>query len=108
MIKRGTVNFTVDLISLIDLAGLVCTGFIIKYTLPPGSGGYGYRGGRGGEERIRELWSMTRHEWGNVHFYLSLLFVFLMAAHIILHWDWIKSYFKSVFGRLSPASAVKP
>jgi hypothetical protein len=42
------------------------------------------------------LWSMTRHEWGDIHFYLSALFVILMVVHIILHWTWIKNYFKSL------------
>jgi len=41
---------------------------------------------------------MTRHEWGAVHFYLAILFVALMVVHIILHWTWIKCYFKSLFG----------
>jgi len=101
MLKRGTVNFIVDLVGLADLLGLALTGYIMRYILPPGSGGRGFRGDRGGaEEQVRELWSMSRHEWGTVHFYLALLFVFLMVVHIILHWDWIKSYFKSVFGRL--------
>jgi len=103
MIKRAAVNFIVDVVGFIDLLGLVCTGVIMKYILPPGSGGYGrgFRGGRGvPQEQIRELWGLGRHEWGTIHFYLAILFVFLMIVHIILHWDWIKSYFKSVFGRL--------
>ncbi len=54
-------------------------GFIMKYILPPGSGGRGrmLRGGRGAGdlgEQIKELLSMTRHEWGDVHFYLAVLF----------------------------------
>jgi hypothetical protein len=99
MMKRGTVNFIVDVVSFIDLLCLAFTGFIMKYILPPGSGGYG-RGFRGGRdpEQIKELWSMTRHEWGTIHFYLAILFVFLMIVHIILHWEWIKSYLKSLFG----------
>ena len=101
MMKRGTVNFIVDVVSFIDLLGLAFTGVIMKYILPPGSGGYG-RGFRGGRstEQIKELWSMSRHEWGAIHFYLALLFVFLMIVHIILHWEWIKSYFRSLFGGL--------
>jgi len=97
--KRSTLNFIVDLISFIDLLGLACTGFIMKYVLPPGSGGHGqgFRGGRGPAE-IKYFWSMTRHEWGSIHFYLALLFVALMVVHIILHWTWIKNYFKSLVG----------
>jgi len=97
--KRATLNFIVDLISFCNLLGLAFTGSIMKWILPPGTGGYGrgFRGGRGPGE-IKYLWSMTRHEWGAIHFYLAVLFVTLMVVHIILHWTWIKCYFKSLFG----------
>jgi len=96
--KRSSLNFIVDLVSFIDLLGIVLTGIIMKYILPPGTGGRGREvsGGMGGEH-IRDLWSMTRHEWGSIHYYLALLFIVLMTAHILLHWDWIKNYFKSLF-----------
>ncbi len=101
--KRTTLNFIIDLVAFLGLLGLAFTGFIMKYILPPGTGGRGrmLRGGRGAEhvgEEIKDFWSMTRHEWGDVHFYLAVLFAILMVVHIILHWGWIKSYFKSLFG----------
>jgi len=97
--SRATLNFIVDLISFVNLLILAFTGFIIKFILPPGSGGHGrgYRGGRGPGE-IKELWSITRHEWGDIHFYLAVLFVVLMAVHTILHWGWIKNYFRLLVG----------
>ncbi len=97
MMKRGTLNFIIDLVSFINFVCLALTGFVMKYILPPGSGGLGH-GFRGGREpgQIKELLSMTRHEWGYIHFYLALLFVALMALHIVLHWSWIKSYFKAL------------
>ena len=96
--KRSTLNFIIDMLSFISLLGLAGTGFIIKYTLPPGSGGKGrlLHDGHGGEH-IKELWSMTRHEWGGIHFYIAAFFIILMLVHIILHWNWIKNYFKSLF-----------
>ena len=101
--KRTNLNFIVDLVAFLDLLGLACTGFIMKYFLPPGTGGRRrmLRGGRGAEhfgEEIKELWSMTRHEWGDIHFYLAVIFAVLMVLHIILHWSWIKAYFKSLLG----------
>jgi len=73
--KRTTLNFIIDSNAFLDLLGLAFTGFIMMYILPPGTGGRGrmFRGGRGAEhvgEEIKELWSMTRHEWGVIHFYL--------------------------------------
>jgi len=97
--KRATVNFIVDLVSLVDLLGMACTGFIMKYILPPGTGGLGRLQHEGpGREHIKELWSMSRHEWGRIHYCLALLFLALMVVHIILHWSWIKNYFKSLVG----------
>ncbi|MBA7644133.1 hypothetical protein ES703_51870 [subsurface metagenome] len=97
--KRSSLNFIIDLVALLNLLGLAFTGFIMKYILPPGTGGRGrlLHEGLGGEH-IKQLWSMTRHEWGSIHFYLALLFVILMIVHIILHWGWLKNYFKSLFG----------
>jgi hypothetical protein len=96
--RRTTLNFIVDLIGFVDLLLLATTGVILKWVLPPGSGGQGrgFRGGRGGEH-IKDLWGMGRHDWGDVHFVLSLLFLFLMLVHLILHWTWIKTCVKSIF-----------
>lgn len=99
--KRSSLNFIIDLVALLNLLGLITTGFIIKYILPPGSGGRGRQLHDGhGREHIKDLWSMTRHEWGDIHFYLALLFVILMIVHIILHWSWIKNYCKSLLDKL--------
>jgi hypothetical protein len=99
--KRVTLNFIVDFLAFLDFLGIVVTGVIIKFVLPPGSGGRGrgFHGGRGlgAGEHIRELWSMGRHDWGDVHFYLSVIFIVLILVHIVLHWVWIKCYIKSLF-----------
>lgn len=96
MMSRSTLNFILDMVSFLDLLGLAITGYVMRYTLPPGTGGMGrsLNGGAGRGVQIEELWSMTRHEWGSIHFYLAMVFVVLMAIHIILHWSWIKRYVK--------------
>jgi hypothetical protein len=96
--KRNSLNFTIDLVSFINLLCLIFTGLIVKYILPPGSGGQGRLLHEGlGREHIKQFWHMSRHDWGNIHFYLAVLFVILMTVHIILHWAWIKKSFKSLF-----------
>jgi len=97
--SRSTINFVLDLVSFLGLLGLAITGFVMRYVLPPGTGGTGrsLHGGTGRGVQAQELWSMTRHEWGSIHFYLAAVFVVLMVIHIILHWSWIKHYVKSLF-----------
>ena len=55
--RRTTLNFVVDLIGFVDLLLLAVTGAILKWVLPPGSGGghgSGFRRGRAPGE-IKEL-----------------------------------------------------
>jgi len=96
--NRAKFNFIIDLVSFINLLGIILTGFILKYILPPGSGGLGQisHGGKGGEH-IKQLFSMNRHEFGDIHFFMSIAFICLMLIHIIMHWEWIKNYFKKIF-----------
>ena len=110
--RRATLNFVVDLIALVDLLLLAATGSIMKWVLPPGSGGggrgygYGFRGGRGpgpGGGQVRQLLGLGRHDWGDVHFVLAVVFVSLILVHIVLHWTWIKTCAKSI---LFPARKV--
>ncbi len=95
--RKVTLNFIVDLISFVDLLGLLFTAVIQKYILPPGTGGGGRGWGGGFGREVKAFWLLTRYEWGSIHFYLALLFIVLITAHILLHWTWIKNYFKTLF-----------
>jgi len=99
MKSRNTINFILDFVSFLILLGLVFTGYIMRFVLLPGTGGLGHAiyGGAGRGEHLKELWSMTRHEWGSAHFYLAAAFAVLMIIHIAVHWRWITCYVKSLF-----------
>lgn len=58
---------------------LAGTGLLMALRLPPGS-----RGGRG----LSAL-GMTRHEWGDVHTWLSYVFLVLVFLHLAVHWRWL-------------------
>ena len=99
-VKRTTLNFVVDLIGFVNLLLLAATGAVMRWVLPPGSGGEqghggGFRGGRGPVE-VKELLGVGRHDWGDIHFTLAVVFVSLILIHILLHWTWIKTCGKSI------------
>lgn len=97
--KRNTLNLTVDLMSLIILLALACTGLIMAFVLPPGSGG---RGGLA-------LWGMGRHDWGDVHFVLALALIGLLLVHLPLHWSWVCCTVGRVLsGRNAQRGALSP
>jgi hypothetical protein len=75
----------VELISFICLLVLISKGALLKFSLPPRSGG-------------ASVWGFTRHEWGDIHFYISVFFLVLMSIHLLLHIKFIKA---AILGKLS-------
>jgi len=103
--NKSLANKIIDLVMAFDSLGLIFTGIIMKWVLPPGTGGrYGYGRGWGrwaeSADQVGDLWGLGRHDWGSVHFYLACVFLGLLVLHTILHWGWIKAaYFR--FGKSS-------
>ena len=89
--KKIWLNFWIDLVMFFCMAFLATSGIIQKYALPPARGS---RRGMGPEE----LLGWTRHDWGNMHFWVSIALVVLIVVHIILHWNWIVCRFKALVG----------
>jgi hypothetical protein len=80
--RRNTINFVIDLAALLVMLALAATGLIMRFALPPGSGG------RGGGLRAT-LWGWGRHDWGDLHLWLSIAVGALLLIHAALHWDWL-------------------
>lgn len=79
--KKHEVNFTIDALAFVAFILLVSTGITMYWLLPPGSG-------------HMEIWGMNRHGWGDIHFWVSVSFITLIAVHMVLHWSWITAKFK--------------
>jgi phosphotransferase system glucose/maltose/N-acetylglucosamine-specific IIC component len=77
--QRQIPNFVIDTAALLVMLAMLATGFLLKWVLPPGS-----RGGQG-----LQLWGMTRHDWGDVHFWLAVALLVLALVHVALHWAWV-------------------
>lgn len=77
--NRQILNLVIDTAALLVMLAMVATGFLLKWVLPPGS-----RGGQG-----LQLWDTTRHDWGDLHFWLAVALLLLMFVHVLLHWSWV-------------------
>ena len=80
--KRPKLNFIIDIIAFFAFVLLTTTGILMRYILPPGSGKHAL------------IWNMDRHEWGTIHFWISILFFSILALHLFTHWRWIVSLVK--------------
>jgi len=77
--RKPTRNLVVDGMAFSGFLLLVTTGVLMRYVLPPGSG------------RRAAIWGLDRHGWGDLHFWIAVVFFTILALHLILHWKWIVS-----------------
>lgn len=81
--KRQTLNFLIDALALIGLVFLIATGLFLRYILPPGSG------------TSLSVWGFTRHEWGDIHFWIAVFIITVVSIHLALHWRWIVCFLQN-------------
>ncbi len=77
--KRSDLNLLIDSVAFCGFVLLTSSGVLMRYLLPPGSG------------RSATIWGMDRHEWGDLHFWISMLFLLILSTHLFLHWRAIVS-----------------
>jgi hypothetical protein len=77
--KRTLVNLLIDLSAALLFLGMLATGFILRFPLPPGT------------NKALSLWGLTRHQWGAVHFWISGALLAVLLVHLALHWQWVVS-----------------
>jgi hypothetical protein len=75
--KRSKLNFILDAAAFSGFVFLTTTGVLMRYVLPPGS------------KRFSMIWGLDRHGWGDIHFWISIAFLGLLAMHLLLHWKWV-------------------
>ncbi len=94
--KRFFDNLLIDLAAGALMIGMLATGYILRFPLPPGS------------NKDLTLWGLTRHQWGDVHFWIGLGLVAVILLHLCLHWQWVAISVKRKLYRtkVAPGSAL--
>ncbi len=75
--NQSKINFVIDALGLVLLVMLAATGFLIYFVLPAGMG------------HGQAVWGMTRHDWGDVHFWLAVGLLAMIGLHLAMHWRWV-------------------
>jgi hypothetical protein len=70
-------NFVIDLVTAGVMLAMISTGLLVRFVLPPGTGG-----------RLN-VWGWGRHDWGDLHFWLAASLGALLVLHVALHWTWV-------------------
>jgi len=93
--KRTALNLLIDFLAASCFIGMIATGYILHFPLPPGT------------NKSLVLWELSRHQWGEVHFWISLALLIVLLIHLVLHWQWVVSVVARQFGAAN-ACQVRP
>jgi len=86
--KKTDWKYVVDTLLFLCMFGISFIGILMGFFLPKGPTV---------RESEKYLLGLHRHQWGDIHLYLSLAFLVLLILHLILAWNWIKGKSKSLF-----------
>jgi multisubunit Na+/H+ antiporter MnhB subunit len=88
--KKADWQYLVDSLMFICIAGIAMIGILLAFFIPQGPSS---------PESSKYFLNLHRHQWGNIHLYLSISFVLLVIIHITLDWKWIKARSGQIFKR---------
>lgn len=87
VMRKPEINYIVDVILFGLIGGMVFIGILLGWAMPAGPGQEKY------------FWSLHRHQWGDIHLWLSILFLAFLVVHLVLHWKWIRGSTQKILGR---------
>jgi hypothetical protein len=88
--KESDWRYLVDALLFICLGGMTLIGILLGLVIPAGPVS---------SESAKYFLALHRHQWGNIHAYLSIGFVVLIIVHIVLNWKWITAKTSQIFRR---------
>jgi hypothetical protein len=79
--QRTDWKYFVDVLLFLSILGIMAIGFLLGFVIPRGPSA---------AEDVKYFLGLHRHQWGNIHFYLALVFSVVLVIHLFLEWSWIK------------------
>ncbi len=93
--KKTDWQYLVDTLLFLCIVGIAFIGFLMGLFIPKGPTA---------TESAKYFLGLHLHQWGNIHFYLSIAFTVLIIIHLIFSWKWIKAKARQIFkGRWATA-----
>ncbi len=86
--KKSDWQYLVDTLLFICMFGIAFIGILMGFFLAEGPTV---------RESAKYFLGLHRHQWGDIHLYLSLVFILLIIIHLMLSWSWIKGKAQNLF-----------
>ena len=86
---NSALTVIVDFVALVGFLCLAASGAVMRWSLPPGSEGQGFRLGKSLEVKLQgqTLLGWDRNNWTEIHFWIAVVFACVMVIHFVLSWS---------------------
>ena len=88
---KNTLKYITDSILFISLSATAVLGFLMEFAIPRGQG-----------HGSNVFLGLDRHEWGDMHFFLALIFLTALVAHLTMNRTWIVQFTRKYFQEHTP------
>ena len=86
--KKNSLKYIIDAILFIDICSIALIGLLLGFVIPEGKK----------HQAAKYFLGLHRHEWGDIHLFLSAILLILLFLHLWLNWTWIVQSTKRYFG----------
>ena len=85
--QKNVFKFWIDSLLFVNMLSVVMVGVLLAFVIPSGRS---YAG--------KYFLGLHRHEWANIHLYLSIFLVVLLCFHVWMNLTWIVQSTRRYFG----------
>lgn len=85
---KNNSKYLIASLLFIDICAVAVLGLLLAVVIPAGQS----------PRTAKYFLGLHRHEWGDIHLYLSVLLLVLVVVHLWLNWTWIIQSTKRYFG----------
>ena len=83
--QRNALKYLIDALLFVDICAISVVGVLLGFVIPRGRGA------------DKVFLGLHRHDWGDIHLYLSLGLLALLVVHLWLNWRWVVKISRRIF-----------
>jgi hypothetical protein len=87
-VDKNKLKYFIDALLFVFMIGIILIGFVQGLFLAEGPVA---------DISKKYFLGLHAHQWGHIHFYISIAFTLFFIIHLILSWGWIKAMTKKIF-----------
>ena len=93
IVERNALRYLVDALLYVFLCSVTVVGLLLGFVIPRGPGRKFFLG-------------LHRHQWADIHLWLSVALLALLVLHLWLNWRWVTQISRRLFERRWRAALV--